>query len=103
VEPPTTRLRRPASTPRQSVERIEKPVIRRNLSFLPFFGILFAADCSLLFFQAGLMDFRSGAGTYGLGGGVSPLFVRSMALDTSATRSCKWLASPTAGDGRELS
>jgi len=32
--------------------------------------------------------------------GVSPTFCALYALDTSATRSCKWLASPTAGDGR---
>jgi hypothetical protein len=53
-----------------SVERFEKPVERKNLSFGPLFGILFAGGLVFALVQAALMDFRSGAGTYGLGGGV---------------------------------
>jgi len=41
VEPPTTRMRRPASTPPRSVARIENSVARKDLSFFPLFGILF--------------------------------------------------------------
>ncbi len=65
--PPTTRRQAPA-------------VERKNLSFLPLFGILCAGGVVFAVVQAALMGFRSGAGSYGAGAGVFATYCVLLAM-----------------------